>query len=85
MEDEAAARVRGQRCCALCAAGSFQEGASDYGRDMRICMEEKLSSVLKQLCREATHNLRASECPAVVNSLVHIRHQPCTCLVLKHP
>lgn len=42
MEDQAPARVRGQRRGALCAAGSLQEGARHHSCDMRICMNRNI-------------------------------------------
>ena len=37
VEDQAPARVRGQRHAALRPVGGFQEGAGRHGGDMRIC------------------------------------------------
>ena len=45
MEDEAPARVRGQRRAALGAAGALQEGARHHSGDMCICTDSNSVSV----------------------------------------
>ena len=66
MEDKAAARVGGQRCGALCAAGSFQEGARHHSCNVRVCVQGGASSSIYMYIRYQHHRSRFSNITLVV-------------------